>query len=234
KIKQKSNSFALRLYGKSKNKVGHSKDRLLASLELAIAGNIIDFGVKNSLNIDVELKKILTREKSYVHKKAVFHYFEFKQVLRKAKTILYLADNAGETVFDRLLMEEIKGLYPEKYIYYAVKENPIINDALRKDAQRCGIGKVAQIISNGSDAPGTVLFLCSKEFLKIYNNADMIISKGQGNFESISQEKRLIFFLFMVKCPVVAKTARCKLGDIILLCNKKGSREFKNAGKDSF
>jgi uncharacterized protein with ATP-grasp and redox domains len=220
-IKQKSNRCALRLLGKLRNKVIHSKDRLLTALELSIAGNIIDFGVKNSLNVNAELKRILAEESKVINKKSIFYYSEFRRVLKKAKNILYLADNAGEVVFDRVLVEEIRKAYPGKDIYYVVKAKPIINDALLEDAKVCGIDKITRVISNGSDAPGTILTLCSKEFKRIYKSADMIISKGQGNFESLSQEKRPIFFLFMVKCPVVAKETGCKMGNIVLFHNLK-------------
>jgi len=218
-IKQKSNRIALRLLGKLRNKVNHSQDRLLTALELAIAGNIIDFGVKNNLNVKAELKKILAQEHKSIHKKSIFHYSEFRRALKGARNILYLADNAGEVVFDRILVEEIKKECPDKNIYYAVKEKPIINDALFEDAKVCGIDKTVRVISNGTDAPGTLLSLCPKEFKQIYKRTDMIISKGQGNFESLSNEKRPIFFLFMVKCLVVAREIGCKMGNIILLYN---------------
>jgi len=227
-IKQKSNRIALRLLGRLRNKVNHSKDRLLTAIELAVAGNIIDFGVKNNLNIKEELKKILAEENKVIHKQSIFHYAEFRQALRKARDILYLADNAGEVVFDRILIEEIKKAYPDKKLYYAVKEKPVINDALFEDAKVCGIDKVVQVISNGTDAPGTILALCSKEFKQIYKRADMIISKGQGNFESLSNEKRPIFFLFMVKCPVVAKETDCKMGNIVLFYNLKKNGTIRN------
>ena len=227
-IKQKSNRIALRLLGKLRNKISRSKDRLLTSVELAIAGNIIDFGVKNNLNIKAELRKILLEENKVIRRQSIFHYSEFKKALKGAKNILYLADNAGEVVFDRILVEEIKKEHPHKNIYYAVKEKPVINDALLEDAKVCGIDKVAQIISNGTDAPGTILALCSKEFKQIYKSADMIISKGQGNFESLSNEKRPIFFLFMVKCPVVAKETGCKMGNIILFYNLNKNGTIRN------
>ena len=227
-IKQKSNRIALRLLGKLRNKVNHSQDRLLLALELAIAGNIIDFGVKNNLNVKAELKRILAEENKSIHKKSIFHYLEFRRALKEARNILYLADNAGEVVFDRVLVEEIKKDYPNKDIYYAVKANPIINDALLEDAKACGIDKITRVISNGTDAPGTILALCSKEFKRIYKSVDMVISKGQGNFESLSQEKRPIFFLFMVKCQVVAKETGCKMGDIVLFYNLKKNGTIKN------
>jgi hypothetical protein len=220
-IKHRSNRVALGLLGRLKSKVNRSQDRLLKAVELAIAGNIIDFGVKNNLNVKEELKKILAREDKNIRRKTIFHYQAFKRALKGAKNILYLADNAGEVVFDRILAEEIIKIYPDTKIYYAVKSMPIINDALLEDAKTCGIDKITRIIPNGTDAPGTILSLCSKEFKKLYRKADMVISKGQGNFESLSREKRPIFFLFMVKCPVVAKESGCKMGEIVLLYNLK-------------
>ncbi len=223
KIKAKSNKLALRIYSRLKKKVNYSRHKLLTALELAVAGNIIDYGVKNSLDVDKELKKILSEENKAIRKegKNIFNYPEFRRALKNAGTILYLADNAGETVFDRVLIEEIKRIDKNKKIIYAVKEKPVINDALIEDARQCGIDKVAQIISSGLDAPGTILRLCSKKFLKIFKKADMIISKGQGNFEALSNVSRPIFFLFMAKCPVVARDVGCNLGDIILLHSPK-------------
>jgi damage-control phosphatase, subfamily I len=220
-IKQKSNKMALRLLKKLENKVANSKKRLLTALELAIAGNIIDFGVKNNLNVKDELTKILKQENKSIRKRSIFHYAEFKKALKSAKCILYLGDNAGEVVFDRILIQEIKRIYPKTNIYYIVKDRPIINDALIEDAKFCGIDKFARIVSNGADAPGTVLSLCSKEFKDIYKKSDMIISKGQGNFESLSENKKPVFYLFMVKCPVVSRETSCVMGDIVLYYNLK-------------
>lgn len=218
-IKQKSNKLALRMYGKLKKKIAGSSDKLLMALKLAVAGNIIDYGVKNSLNIDLELAAILDEESKVIKQehRAIFDYTKFKNALKKAKTILYLADNAGETVFDRILIEEIKSVDQDKNITYAVKEKPVINDALIEDALTCGIDKVAKVISSGSDAPGTIISLCSKAFVNIYKKADMVISKGQGNFEALSITKRQVFFLFMAKCPVIAKDVGCEIGDVVLL-----------------
>ncbi|MDD5115968.1 MAG: ARMT1-like domain-containing protein [Candidatus Omnitrophica bacterium] len=223
-IKRRSNRMALGLLPKLENKVVRSQDRLLTAVELAIAGNIIDFGVKNNLNVKEELKNILEREDENVRRKSIFHYREFKRALKGAGEVLYLADNSGEVVFDRILIEEIKRMYPDTNIHYAVKSTPVINDALPEDAKTCGIDKAACIIPNGTDAPGTVLSLCSKEFRDLYRRADMVIGKGQGNFESLSCEKRPIFFLFIVKCPVVANESGCKIGDIVLLYNLKKKR----------
>jgi damage-control phosphatase, subfamily I len=220
-IKRESNRLALSAYEELKNRIEISRDRLLAAVEFAIAGNIIDFGAKTKVDIGGELQKMLIGDERINPAGEKFHFQEFKRVLKSADYILYLADNAGEVVFDRLLLEEIRALYPKKHIFYAVKEKPVINDALFEDAEICGIGKYAEIISNGADAPGTVLKLCSKEFLEIYRKADIIISKGQGNFESLSGEKEPLFFLFMVKCPAVAKETECDEGEAVLLFNLK-------------
>ncbi|MFH1504374.1 MAG: ARMT1-like domain-containing protein [Candidatus Omnitrophota bacterium] len=218
-IKRESNKLVLNIYDKLKRKAAHSSDRLLTAVELAIAGNIIDYGIDKSLNIAQEIQKILNEENKAIKKesKAKFDYSRFKQVLSKAKNILYIGDNAGEIVFDKILLEEIKRLDPDKKIIYAVKDKPIINDVLLEDARACGIDKITEVISSGCDAPGTIPFLCSNNFLKIYKKTDMVISKGQGNFEALSsQPPAPTFFLFMAKCPVVAKHIGCNQRDIIL------------------
>jgi uncharacterized protein with ATP-grasp and redox domains len=206
KVKEKYNRIALSFYPKLKQEVEKSTDRLLTAIRIAIAGNIIDFVVGANFDIEKELQKTLTCEF------AIFDYKDFKRLAERAENILYLADNAGETVFDRVLIEEL-----DKKIVYAVKGAPIINDATIEDAKFCGIDKVATVISNGSDAPGTILRSCSKEFLNYYNRADLIISKGQGNYETLSGEKRPIFFLLKAKCPMIAKDIGAPVGSIILM-----------------
>ncbi|MDD5565510.1 MAG: ARMT1-like domain-containing protein [Candidatus Omnitrophica bacterium] len=225
-IKRESNRLALGLFGKIMHKLDFARDRLLVALQLAVAGNIIDFGAKNNLDVRAELQKILAKEPVDIHRKSKRHYLQFRRTLRDAKNIMYLADNAGEVVFDRVLIEEILRMYPGKNICYAVKAKPVANDALRADAYTCGIHKVARVISNGTDAPGTLLALCSKQFKGMYRNSDMIISKGQGNFESLSKENKPIFFLFMVKCPVVAKETGCRIGEAMLACSPQGQWKY--------
>jgi uncharacterized protein with ATP-grasp and redox domains len=222
RIKEHSNRMALDIYPHLVQKLDGSRDRLLTAVELAIAGNIIDYGAKNNLNVDAELEKILATKDTINIKKngAYFQFVQFQSALITAKTILYLADNAGEIVFDRLLLEEIRRLDPTKKIIFAVKEKPAINDALQKDAQDCGIDRLAEILSSGSDAPGIILSLCSDQFLDDFDKADMVISKGQGNFEGLSGADRSIFFLFIAKCPVIATDVGCNVGDFILIQHK--------------
>jgi len=211
-IKYQSNRRAMELYPKLKEKIAQSEDRLLTAVEFAIAGNVIDYAAKNTLNIEEEIQKLLKGDFA-AGRKGVFEYESFRKDLGEAKTVLYLADNAGEIIFDRVFIEEF---CDNRKVIFAVRDKPVINDALMEDAIFCGIDKIAQVISSGVDAPGTILKYCSGEFLNIFRQADLIISKGQGNFESLSQEKRHIFFLFMVKCPVIAKETGCKMGDIVL------------------
>ncbi len=206
KIKEKCTRQALSLYPELKKLINSSEDRLMTAIRISIAGNIIDFGA----NFDFDLKKdvgtILSQDFS------INHYREFCEALDKARKILYLADNAGETVFDRFLIEEIN-----KPVIYVVRAHPIINDATREDALLAGIDKVAEIVSSGCDAPGNILKFCSDEFLKVYRSADLIISKGQGNYEGLSDEDRPIFFLLKAKCHVIARDIGIDEGSIVLM-----------------
>ncbi len=219
KIKEANNLLALGMYDRILERLNQSDDRLLAAVDLAIAGNVVDCGVNDPARIDAELKKLISSEgnSNSNRNRGFFDYNEFRDSVHSANTILFLADNAGETVFDRILLEIIRKIDHTKEIIYAVKEKPIINDALEKDAIDCGIDGIARIMSSGSDAPGTIPSLCSDEFLRIYRNADIVISKGQGNFEGLSDTKRVVFFLLIAKCPVIARDIGCRVGDIILL-----------------
>lgn len=205
KIKKESTQKALSLYPYLKNRLEKSKDRLLTAIRIAIAGNIIDFGANWDFDIENETYKVL--EMNF----AVCDYNGFKNKLDKAPKILYIGDNAGECVFDRILIEEIK-----KPVTYVVRGVPIINDATYEDAVQAGIDGVATILSSGTDAPGTILETCSPEFKEVYKKSEFIISKGQGNYEALSKEKRPIFFLLKTKCNVVADDIGVDNGDIVL------------------
>lgn len=217
-IKENSNKFALKLYPKLKQEINNSENKLLVAVKLSIIGNIIDYGAKNSLNVVEEIDHlfqgnfIINNENS----STTFKYNQFKESLNKVNTIIYLADNAGEVVFDRLLIEELVEELG-KQVIYVVRGKPIINDALIEDAIFCGINKVAKITSSGSDAPGTIMKYCSSEFIELYQNAELIISKGQGNYEALSEEDKLIFFLFKAKCSVIAENVGCNVGDMVLV-----------------
>ena len=204
-IKDKSTTNALSLYPSLKSYVEKSNDRLLTAIRIAIAGNVIDFGAGRAFDIEKDTAETL--KKDFV----ICDYSRFKDYLDKADEILYIGDNAGECVFDKVLIEEMK-----KPAIYVVRDTPVINDATYEDAVKAGIDKFATILSSGTDAPGTVLKTCSLEFKNVYKNSKFIISKGQGNYEALSNEKCTIFFLLKVKCQVIANDVGGREGDIIL------------------
>ncbi|RCV64804.1 hypothetical protein C5S53_06905 [Methanophagales archaeon] len=205
-LKRANTEKALALYPALKAKVEKSNDKLLTALRIAIAGNVIDFGVNRNFNIEDEIDSVLKKDF------AIFDYDNFKAHLDKTDEILYIGDNAGESVFDRILIETMK-----KPVIYVVRETPVINDVTYEDAIEAGIDKVATILSSGTSAPGTVLETCNSEFKEAYKNSEFLISKGQGNYEGLSDENRpTIFFLLMAKCWVIANDIDVNEGDIIL------------------
>ena len=206
-LKMEYNQIAMEMYPDLKDIVDKSDDRLFTAVKLAIAGNIIDFGANIQFDVEETIEDILTK------KFAINDYPLFVESLEDSENILYLADNAGEVGFDRILIEEIMD-YAD--VVYAVKKKPIINDATIDDAIFCGIDSIAEIVTT-SDTPGTILERCDPEFVEIYRSADMIISKGQGNYETLSEEAGYIFFLLLAKCPVIAADLGVKIGDGVLL-----------------
>lgn len=204
-IKDESTKKALSLYPSLKNRVEESSDRLLTAIRIAVAGNVIDFGANWDFDLESEIEEILKKDF------AIFDYGSFKDRLDEVHEILYIGDNAGESVFDRILIEEIN-----KPVIYIVRDAPVINDATYEDAVQAGIDKVAAILSSGTDAPGTILETCSSEFKEVYDNSKFIISKGQGNYEALSDERRPIFFLLKTKCHVIAGDIGVSEGDIVL------------------
>lgn len=204
-IKQKNIDEALELYADLKEIVKNSDDPLLTAIRIAIAGNVIDLGVNKKFNIVEDLQKILKQDF------AVFDYDAFREQLSQAKSILYIGDNAGESVFDRILIEQM-----HKPATFVVREIPVINDCIIDDALASGLQDVAEIISSGSTAPATILSLCNKEFLDRFKNADLVISKGQGNYEGLSEVNRSVFFMLKAKCKVIANDLAVQENDIVL------------------
>ncbi len=204
-IKDRSIRNALEYYAAMKSAVESSADPLRTAAGIAIAGNVIDFGAHQHFDLDEEMRGVLDMPL------AIDHYPSFRAGLEKARMVLYLGDNAGETVFDRILIETIG-----RNTVYAVRDAPIINDATIEDARKSGLGAASRIISSGCDAPGTILDRCSREFMDLYRTADVIISKGQGNLECLSEEAGPLFFLLKVKCPVIVRSLGAQKGGLIL------------------
>ncbi len=208
--KRKANETALELYPRLKEVVNASEDRLLAACKFAIAGNSLDLGSQSEYP---EPESLLDTALALPF--AFDDYQQFRANLKSSSLILYLGDNAGEVAFDRVLVEEIRQMSQAR-IYFVVRQRPVINDATLEDARFVGLDKVARVIANGSDAPATILSQCSEELLRLYRSADLIISKGQGNFETLNEERRNIFFLLRVKCSVVAKFLGAEVGQAVL------------------
>jgi len=213
RIKKQFNNLALKLYSGLRKQIVSSDDRLETAVRLAIAGNIIDFGVKTSLT-ESDLKETIAQSLNGHFNNNQIQ--EFKDVVMTAEKILYLADNSGEVVFDRLLIEQL----PYEKITVVVKGTPVINDATMEDANVAGLTRIVEVIDNGSDAPGTILESCSEEFRRRFAEADLIIAKGQGNYETLSDSDKNIFFILKAKCPVIASDLGCEVGDMILQRSK--------------
>ena len=202
------------MYTELKKNVIGSSNPFEKALRLAISGNIIDYGVGNTFDIDGAMYKVQNSNFAIDDSK------ELKEKISKAETVLYLGDNAGEIVFDKLFIETI--IHPN--LYYAVRGAAIINDATIEDAHYINMNQVADVISNGYDAPSTVLDKCSTEFKEIFEKADVIISKGQGNLEGLlDQTDKEIFFLLMVKCQVISEKLGVNKGDFVVM-KKNGKK----------
>jgi uncharacterized protein with ATP-grasp and redox domains len=177
------------------------------AVRYAIAGNIIDFGVKSTCSKEFIKESFDKAEHVDIDTIMIQKLYD---EIAEAQTVLVLADNAGEAVFDKLLIEAFPG---DAKVFYAVKGAPILNDVTQYEAEQSEIDSVATIISNGVDVPGTSLSQCTPEFLDLFNNADVIIAKGQGNFESLNEDNRKVYFLFQVKCSVIADHYDYNQGD---------------------
>lgn len=223
-LKEKSNNFALSLLEDVEQAIAASKDPLNTALLFSIAGNIIDYGSQQDFDAASALTECLDTPL------AINDYQALRQDLADSALLLYLGDNAGEIVFDSLVIKTLKNLFPALEIIFVVKENPIINDALMADAKKCGLPEICRVISNGTGCPGTPLADCSPEFQQLFKRADLIISKGQGNFETLSENRAPIYFLLTVKCPIVALhlQSQCQIsfqkGDLVLMKGRGGKK----------
>ena len=192
KVKKESTEKALALLPKLRSIVAEAEDPLEAAVRISIAGNIIDFGPSP----DYDLWEVVERVQH--QPLAIDRMAELKAAIGAAHSILYLGDNAGETVFDRVLIEVLG-----KPVTYVVRGGPILNDVTLEDALEVGLDEVAEIVDNGARIPGTVPSACSPAFLERFNAAELILSKGMGNYETLSTVDAPIYFLLQVKCPVI-------------------------------
>ena len=209
-IKEEYNQMMMDLYAKFERLVKRSEDPFDAAMRLAIAGNVIDFGSQHQLDIMETISRVMDANF------AIDHSPQLRVDLEHADSLLYIGDNCGEIVLDKLFLSLLD--VPIKY--FAVRESPIINDVTFEDAILTGIDKVAKVITTGDNSPGAVWESTSEQFQTVFKNADVIISKGQGNLEGLMDVTHdSLYFLLVTKCDLIAKRVGTKKEEFIV---KKG------------
>ena len=205
-IKQKYNRMILNMYSTFEDMIKKSNDPFITALKLAIAGNVIDYGCQHQLDIMETVNKVLN---SGFNKNDLN---QLKNDLESADLVLYIGDNCGEIVFDKLFIRTIN--HPN--IFFAVRGGAVINDVTIDDAEMVGINENAKVITTGDDAPGIVWETSSDKFRTIFKQSDVVIAKGQGNLEGLIDIKDNIYFLFVVKCNLIASRVGADVGEFII------------------
>lgn len=209
-LKKRSTRTALDLVKRVESLIAAAPDPFEAAVRFAIAGNVMDYALATTWDTEKISASIEKAVSCPINTESLRL---LKQSASQARDILYIGDNAGETVFDRLLIEHL----PKDAVTYAVKGSPVVNDAVYSDAEDAGVGSVARIVSTGCNAPGTILDLCNPEFVDLFEAADLVIAKGQANLETLGDSRRDIFFLTQIKCAVVARDLSAQVGDWLVV-----------------
>ncbi len=209
-VKELSTKKALSFVPFLKEKLSNSDNRLLTATKIAVAGNVIDLAAEVEFDLEEELVKIFDTDFSH-------NDFEAMQnSLKDAKNVVILGDNVGEHIFDYMFIETLKELYPDTEYYYFVRGNPIINDVTIKEAKEAAFDTLCNLVDSGVNTPGFAYTRATKEAQKLFDRADLVISKGMGNYECLSPSHRdKICFLLKVKCGVVANSLDREVGDIV-------------------
>jgi uncharacterized protein with ATP-grasp and redox domains len=205
KIKERDLEAAIGVYPYLKEFLQSKENKLYWALKIAATGNNLDAAVYNDVNIKQCIERELEKEFS------ICDIDIMENKLQSASSVLIIGDNTGETIFDKVMIESFSNLT----ITYGVRSESIINDVTEKEAVASGLDQVSKIVSTGCSAPGAILEDCSDEFIDIYNKSDIIISKGQGNYEALSEEKGNIFFLLKAKCPMISRKLNVNLNEYI-------------------
>lgn len=209
--KRRDNELALSLEPRLRQIIASRPGTLETALRMAVAGNIIDFGTSAHSHAEIAVEDTIMSALDSPF--AVNDIPELIARIGQAKRVLYVADNAGEIVLDRIFIEHIG---PDK-VTCAVRSVPVINDATLSDAAQAGLDRLCRVIPSGSEAPGTPLSSCTEEFVERFKAADLVISKGQGNFETLDAPGREVFHLFMVKCPVISQEVGAPMGSFMAM-----------------
>ncbi|MFL0168561.1 damage-control phosphatase ARMT1 family protein [Candidatus Clostridium helianthi] len=211
------NTLFSKLLPEFEKKIEQAEDSFQLAVRYAIVGNIIDFNpIHNTLLEDI----FDYFEKMEQLELAIDDSRELAEDILNSKTLLYLGDNCGEICMDKILLKKIKELNPNVKISFGVRGKPVVNDSIAEDAYAVGIDEYAEVIDNGDGSLGTVLKRTSREFKEVYKKADVVIAKGQANYECLSEEKKKIYFLLMTKCDVIANDIGAPEKKMICMKNK--------------
>lgn len=203
-IKSEGTQLALNIYPYLVNLIPEDQGKLEMALKVSAAGNVIDVIHQQDYDLCSEVKQTIAQ--SMLGNGLI----PFSQKIQEVDHLLILADNSGETVFDRVLIETL-----EIPVIYAVKGGAILNDATYAEAIEAGLGDVAKIVETGSRGPGTILSDCSAEFQKIYRESKLVLAKGQANYETLDIEGEKVFFLLRIKCPIIGREIGYPVGNLV-------------------
>lgn len=214
KEKIKTERYLLKMIPQIEGYLKRSRSPLYLAAKMSCVANSIDFGAGKRPPLD-NIMSQFKNARLYID-----HFLIFKRRIKEKSVIVIIGDNCGEAIFDMLFIETLKETYPYVEVFYVTRSSPIINDVVISDTKRIGLQKLAKVISSGCSYPGILLDRISPSFRRIYRKADIVISKGQGNFESLNDENKDIFYLFKVKCPAVSRFLSIPQNKYIFLYNK--------------
>ena len=213
-VKQNSTKKALSFVPLLKEKLLDSNDKFLTAIKIAVAGNVIDLAAQVEFDLDEELNKIFYTNFAYDDVDIL------KQELEKSKTVLLIGDNVGEHIFDYMFIEVLQDFYPKIKFSYMVRGNPIINDVTIKEAKEAKFDELCELVDSGVNTPGFAYNRANKYSQELFDSVDLVLSKGMGNYECMSElQRKNICFLLKIKCNVVANSLNKNLGDIVCKFN---------------
>lgn len=199
RIKREYNLLLLGMEEEILRRIHEAEDVFRAAMHYAAVGNYIDFGALSDVN-EEQLKELL--EDCGRLRLDPEESMRFREELGRAEKLLYITDNAGEIVLDKIFIKILKELYPKLQVCVLVRGEPVLNDATAEDAKMIGLDRIAAVIPNGTSVPGTEYGQISKEAREALDRADLCFAKGQGNFESLRECGKNIYYLFLCKCDL--------------------------------
>lgn len=211
------NELLLGLSGQFEERIGRAEDEFMQAMKYAVLGNIIDFGPMHDLTMEDVMSLF---DSSDGLEFTISQAAGLKEDISQASSLLYLGDNCGEICLDKIFIKYIKKQNPGIKVYFAVRGKPVLNDSIEEDAYFVGIDEYAHVISNGDSSVGTVLERTSEEFNRVFEEADVILAKGQANYECLSEyRKKKIYFLLMAKCQAIAEDIGVEEKSLICMSN---------------